>query len=184
MSDLTRFKFSGLQLCKLVGISHHQFQSFKQAGLIDNKPKYNIDEIIYIFITNFFREQNKSWSTIKIFYNDIFGINKINKIPFIKIDSIIINFEKKSYNLIVKSNEKINFISPKLVDMSELEAIKIIESITVFEQKLFEKNFNGYCIHFENNFTVFDINLVLKEIVKNSEKLHLKIDLKKALNVA
>ncbi|MFM6195165.1 MAG: hypothetical protein ACKPEN_11230, partial [Planktothrix sp.] len=95
MSDLTRFKFSGLQLCKLVGISHHQFQSIKQAGLIENKPKYNIDEIIYVFITNFFRELNKSWSTIKIFYDDIFGINKINKIPFIKIDSIIINFEKK-----------------------------------------------------------------------------------------
>ena len=68
--------------------------------------------------------------------------------------------------------------------MTELESIKMLESMTVFEQKLFENNFNGYCIHFENNFTVFDINLVLQEIVKNSENLHLKVDLKKVLNVA
>ena len=157
MINLTRYKFSGLQLCKLVGITHNQFQSFKLAGLIEYKLQYNLNEIIYVAITNNFRIKKMSWLTIKKLYSDIFkDLDFLKNIDYTKFDIISIDMSNNFYQLMPKHD---------LIDidfgMGELNL-------------LYSKDTSNY-------FYLIYVNKVIEQIVKNSKKLDLKVNVEKVL---
>ena len=157
MTDLTKCKFSGLQLCKLVGISHHQFQSFKLAGLIEYKTRYNLQEVIYVAITNNFRIKKMSWLTIKKLYSDVFkDLDFLKNINYLKFDIISIDVSNNFYQLMPK-HDVVN------IDyrMGELNL-------------LYSKDTGNY-------FYLIYVNKVIEQIIKNSKELDLKIDVENIL---
>ena len=157
MIDLTKCKFSGLQLCKLVGISHHQFQSFKLAGLIEYKTRYNLKDVIYVAITNNFRLKKMSWLTIKKLYLDVFNdLDFINNIDYVKYDIISIDMSNNLYQLMPKHD-----VVEIDCSMGELNL-------------LYSKDTNNY-------FYLIYVNKVIEQIIKNSKKLDLKVNVEHIL---
>jgi len=176
MSDLSRYKFSGLQLCKLVGISHHQFQSFKLAGLIDNKPKYTLNDVIYVSISNVFRECKISWSSIYKLYNDVFGSPQ-NFLNFIYEDS----FLDMDFLLLIPTNDdgKIFFTLKKNFQQIPLKNFtESLKNVLKLESGFFVKNVSEDSIQIL--YGVY-VDKVVKKIIQNSKQINLKVDIKKIL---
>lgn len=181
MSDLTQYKFSGLQLCKLVGISHNQFQSFKLAGLIDNKPKYTLNDVIYVGVSNVFRMAKMSWATIYNLYTEIFGSPKIFS-DFINQNSLF----KYDY-ICLYPTAKDNEMKYTLSSKDELARHKF-EKHPIPESLLNDPNFTEYGFFyrniFENNqYAICTIYIwkVLDKIIENSKHINLKVDVERVL---
>lgn len=158
------YKFTGLQLCKLTGLTYNQFQSFKLAGLIENKPRYTLNDVVYVAISNVFRNYKMSWSSIHKLYTEVFGspeklLTIVDESLSHKYLLISINFKK--YLLV----EDIDFIfrddDPTLTD--------IVES-GLFKQSSI--NIDGSC---SENY-IFSIEKIINEIINNSKNLKLKVN--------
>lgn len=158
IKDVTdKTKFSGLQLCKLVGITHHQFQSFKLAGLIEYKSHYTLKDVIYVGITNNFRLKKHSWKTIKNIYIDVFkDLDFLKKTDFLKLDIILIDLSNSTYQFLPKHDVVgIDFNAEILNVLYNMETC-------------------NYCY-------LIYVNKVIDEIIANSKKIDLKVDVEKIL---
>ncbi len=157
MNILTKTKFSGLQLCKLVGITHNQFQSFKLAGLIEYKNRYTLQDVVYVAVSNNFRVKKFSWLSIKKLYMDVFkDLDILKNIDFLKLDIILIDPSKNNYVLMYKHQ----FVG---ID--------------------FNSNILSVCQNIEtgNIYYLIYINKIIADIIGNSKNLDLKVDVEKIL---
>lgn len=185
MSDLSRYKFSGLQLCKLVGISHHQFQSFKLAGLIENKPKYTLNNVIYVGISNVFRMGAMSWLNIFNLYTEVFGdpkifLDLIDKEPFYKVDFINLYINDKRYELHLKDEKRYDIYLKNELTMYKKK--KDIPMPGAFSE---DPDIIKYIYFSENDYEytkyIVYVYKVLDKIIENSKHLSLKVDVEKIL---
>lgn len=179
MNELTKTKFSGLKLCKLVGISHNQFQSFKLAGLIENKHKYTLNDVIYVAISNVFREYKMSWVSIYNLYRIVFDspenfLNLINENSFLDLDFI----------LLMPSDNKVRFMLTPKKYFQKIPLQSFVDSLK--EPINFEYGFFVENISEENKQLVYGVYVwkVIDKIIRNSKELDLKVDVESILKSA
>lgn len=181
--------FSGQKTCKLVGITPAQFQSFKQAGLIQNKYRYSLQEIIYIAFTNQLRQMRYSWETISKFYNDKSNcFNLIANTDILRYSVIIMVMDNKTGQL------KVMFIPKKNPTREDNNYMKWIEDLKRLtdtiaievnkigcESKESTKNPFWWCQVNDTRINIFYVSRVAEEIIQNSRSLNTRINVEKEI---
>lgn len=103
-NDYEKEYFTANKIAKLIGINKNQFFTFKDAGLIEFKNRYSVNDAIYTSFTNSFRNRITKWSSILKFYNEVFGsVENVRSLDFLNNDVITIHIENDSKNYVFRT---------------------------------------------------------------------------------
>ncbi len=181
-NQLEKSFFNKKTTCLLTGLQDYQFDYFvKQANMIENKLRYNMNDIIYISICSALKDVRLTWVEIKDIYNKSFG----------SVD----DFRKKDFSnisIINLSMTKDGFISPQIFlknELSErkLDKIDLPESLKNHDD-ITDKIFTLKSMFIETNFKhdtyLIFVYKIIQEIVNKSKYLDLKVDVENILLLA
>jgi hypothetical protein len=179
-TQLEKLFFNKKTTCLLTGLQEHQLDYFiKRAKMIENKVRYSMNDIIYISICHSLKIVGLNWLEITNFINKSFNtIVDFRSIDFVKYDffSMTIKSENITHSFIIKDE----FASKR----NEKEDYEDILKITFINN---EKNimFTSNCIFIEmednTNIYIILIYKIIKNIIKKSKELNLKIDVEHIL---
>lgn len=178
MNELYKPKFSGLKLCKLTGITHTQFQSFKQAGLIENKYKYSLQDVIYVGFSNSFRLLNLNWLSVIKIYNKIFnGVENVKNFDFLKYSALSIDMLKEEFYMVIKDDINVKKLDKLEYDMFLCQKTGIKQHVILKDVKSFFIKSNNQ----DGDYYFIFIYKIVEEIIKRSKELDLKVNVEKIL---
>ena len=179
-TQLEKLFFNKKTTCLLTGLQEHQLDYFiKRAEMIENKARYSMNDIIYISICYSLKIVGLNWLEITSFINKSFNtIEDFRGIDFVKYDffSMTIKSEEVTPSFIIKDE----FASKR----NEKEDYEDILKITFMND---EKNiiFTNNCVFIEmednTNIYIILIYKIIKNIIKKSKELDLKVDVEKIL---
>lgn len=172
--------FSANKTAELSGLTKRQFDSFKNVGLIENKDRYTLNDVIYVSFSNTFRLHGFKWETILEFYIKIFGsLNNVKELDFLNNDVMIINLidGEGFYNFKKRDDELVKSLRNYLVIFKS-----VCEDITNRETMILD-NFCSAIKHDEKNYEIYTIFLysIVQKIILKSKQINLKVDVEKIL---
>ena len=178
-NQLEKSFFNKKTTCLLTGLQDYQFDYFvKQANMIENKLRYNMNDIIYISICSALKDVRLTWVEIKDIYNKSFGsVDDFRKKDFSNISIINLSMTKDGFispQIFLK-----NELSERKLDKIDLpESLKNYDDITdkifTFKSMFIETN----CKH--DTYLIF-VYKIIQEIVNKSKYLDLKVDIERVL---
>lgn len=181
--------FSGLKTCELAGIERGQIQSLKKVGLIQNKFRYSVQEIIYIAFANQLRQMGYSWKTISGFYDDKNNyFNLIANTDILCYSVIIMAVDDKTgqFKTILiprknRSREDDNYMKwiESLKNLTDTIATEVNEMR--IEPKENTQKPSWWCRVNDTRINIFYISRVVEEIIQNSRALNTRINVEKEI---
>lgn len=182
LTALNKTFFNKRTTCKLSGINERQFDYFiKYVGLIEDKGRYNLNNIIYIAICNSLRNIGLTWQDIyKIVHECSTDDVSIKGINYINYDVLAITHCKNdeiSYTLIPKDDF---FIQKVKKDGNENNFIVYLRKGQEIEKTT---KYSILISTLEKDIIyVVLIFRIINEIVNKSKELNLKVDIEKILS--
>lgn len=175
--------FTGTALSNLVGISVTQFNTLRNAGVLETKKRYTLQDVLYVAFTNSFKEMGHNWRTVLDFYEEAFGRSIfIQEINFLKYETIVFFVKDKKVLkacLVPKDNS-----SKEYFDCMELiDHLKRLESLFCKNKNNEQPKASSFAGTSGVVITMIHIPQVVEGILENSKELKLDIDIKKSLAI-